>query len=73
MVKEDGTIDGYDVEELNIDNVNAGKLWTVGKKALQGIYGTYLHVKEGNSVLELYGCGCYNDCKERCKYLHKYK
>lgn len=24
-VKEDGTIDGYDVEELNIDNVNAGK------------------------------------------------
>lgn len=24
-VKEDGSIDGYDVEELNIDNVNAGK------------------------------------------------
>ncbi len=24
-VKEDGTIDGYDVNELNIDNVNAGK------------------------------------------------
>ncbi|WP_124065382.1 glycoside hydrolase family 88 protein [Clostridium sp. E02] len=24
-VREDGTIDGYDVEELNIDNVNAGK------------------------------------------------
>lgn len=24
-VKEDGTIDGYKVEELNIDNVNAGK------------------------------------------------
>ena len=24
-VFEDGTIDGYDVEELNIDNVNAGK------------------------------------------------
>lgn len=24
-VNEDGTIDGYDVEELNIDNVNAGK------------------------------------------------
>lgn len=24
-VREDGSIDGYDVEELNIDNVNAGK------------------------------------------------
>lgn len=24
-VREDGTIDGYDVDELNIDNVNAGK------------------------------------------------
>lgn len=24
-VREDGTIDGYDVQELNIDNVNAGK------------------------------------------------
>ena len=24
-VREDGTIDGYDVKELNIDNVNAGK------------------------------------------------
>lgn len=24
-VREDGTIDGYDVEELNIDNINAGK------------------------------------------------
>lgn len=24
-VHEDGTIDGYDVEELNIDNINAGK------------------------------------------------
>ena len=24
-VREDGTIDGYNVEELNIDNVNAGK------------------------------------------------
>ena len=24
-VFEDGTIDGYDVKELNIDNVNAGK------------------------------------------------
>ncbi len=24
-VKEDGSIEGYDVEELNIDNVNAGK------------------------------------------------
>ncbi len=24
-VKEDGSIDGYDVEERNIDNVNAGK------------------------------------------------
>ena len=24
-VREDGTIDGYSVEELNIDNINAGK------------------------------------------------
>lgn len=24
-VREDGTIDGYDVQELNIDNINAGK------------------------------------------------
>ena len=24
-VREDGSIDGYDVEERNIDNVNAGK------------------------------------------------
>ena len=24
-VNEDGTIEGYDVEELNIDNINAGK------------------------------------------------
>ncbi|MDE5933480.1 MAG: glycoside hydrolase family 88 protein [Lachnospiraceae bacterium] len=24
-VREDGTIDGYDIDELNIDNVNAGK------------------------------------------------
>lgn len=59
-VHEDGTIDGYDVEELNIDNVNAGKTLfelydLTGKekyrKAIDLVYsqiGKMPRTKEGN-------------------------